>query len=721
MSNKNNSEKGAGNSRPILTISDFDRLREEFLAEGLSFPNYLIWLKRNRDYLKAKDFWHSTLSGNFLPEILASDEKEKFLEQYFSSDENCNPELNKRLSELETATFMRFFKIFGLHRSVQFWNWVRDNAGTNEVLLYLKAESAILLKSETAIKSQEAADYNYLLRFPVDQVLFGFSLWHQYFLCSKEVMGNDGLLTSIEMALANEISDYLKYWVANNEKGIRVHEFKNQDDLDRQWYYYSPRRLGDPPKPIDVPVPPAYQLILKIVDRIIDRRYRKSTIEQIEGGLLSLVLENGKINTIETPAFQEYWINDKKSQYEDIYTSKASDLLENLGKSRIENFAKLFSSIDSCLSHFDFYALPHKVTTHEATEIDFHKVFSLLKHFAEFKGPPRRNHIPAIGNLKEPMVMIGNEGPPEFVKLFGPNSYFAIFDLNELVVKVSQYFIWTVEETNNILNFLSTDLDTGIIGQSWLGRPFIKHNGKYFWVGRFLRERKWERALEGRIRREKFADTSVNQISSNFEARIGNLFREAGFKILVSKKFKSKNNVSGDIDVLAYKNGFLFLIEAKNVLGVESFTHAQFIEALRFEGAAVYQLDKISNFIEEEWDKVREWLGLKESSVQEVTIAPLIVSSSFEGDLKVFKGYYKVSLLEIEVILKNNAEKLYPNLMVDLFHLSRNINNPKFKGKPGNRKKIDLWKGAKTCSPEILIECIVTERVWDRMKEDWVF
>ena len=131
--------------------------------------------------------------------------------------------------------------------------------------------------------------------------------------------------------------------------------------------------------------------------------------------------------------------------------------------------------------------------------------------------------------------------------------------------------------------------------------------------------------------------------------------KKAGTKSGSGIKFKASNGENGDIDVFAYKDGVLLIAEAKSRYLSNDFSHAAHTEAIKLEGKAAEQLDKIQRYLESDWEDAKEKLGISTPKpFEKIKVIPLILTNTYEGDFKLYKKrYHKITLLELEVIAKN--------------------------------------------------------------------
>jgi hypothetical protein len=107
----------------------------------------------------------------------------------------------------------------------------------------------------------------------------------------------------------------------------------------------------------------------------------------------------------------------------------------------------------------------------------------------------------------------------------------------------------------------------------------------------------------------------------------------------------------GDIDVLAYKDGTLFIIEAKMTFHRQ---HARqvngVIEALN-KGST--QLSKILNLLSDYWNEIHEKINAPRD-LTKLNIVPLLIHNSFEYDHCYFGSYLKISDFELQMLFADS-------------------------------------------------------------------
>ena len=130
---------------------------------------------------------------------------------------------------------------------------------------------------------------------------------------------------------------------------------------------------------------------------------------------------------------------------------------------------------------------------------------------------------------------------------------------------------------------------------------------------------------------------------------------------------KSFNQVKekGDYDCLAYKDGVLFVIQAK-ATHIRASLKDNFLFTEREITKAKRQIDKNLVDLNENFEVIRNKLKIKETSIGQLQIFPLIVTTSFEKDgetlVSSFDPKYKIhkiSLFELQIILRGEEQNMF--------------------------------------------------------------
>jgi Holliday junction resolvase len=422
-----------------------------------------------------------------------------------------------------------------------------------------------------------------------------------------------------------------------------------------------------------------------LIDEMIERARQKNIIELYLSGYADFQSVIIIAPLLTNKNHRNFRINDAKSEPEEFYFFEFNIEYAQLSKTDISHSIKFWN----------FYKLPLRLKmSNDNDYVDMLKVFKLLKHFT--------------------------------VEIQYDN--IRVFEYDKLILSISESFKWHVGEVQLILSFLTFDLLSSKYPGYWIDRPFFRSANKVFWIGPFLRDRRWEIVFLNRIKFEPEKNFKTEngkymkqEIAQNFEKKIEELFKSSGFKTISSLRFKSANEQKGDFDVLAFKDNHLIVCEAKTGLRTDEFVHASKTEAMRLEGKAADQLIKAIHNIKEDWSNLKTKLKLSASlKIEDIEIIPLIITDNFEGDLRLYKKtILKTSLLELEVNLKNKKRELLELYLME--QPDMNSLNKDFKDNNMNSINWDLWNGENECSVKNLIKNIEENAIWKELETVWKF
>lgn len=664
----------------------FNELSELFIANNLPFHELIIFYKRKDCIFYDEKYWQSNLPLLYFDKIIESDLKVSLLHAYFKNNNFCNDKINEQLFLINPKEFIRFIKFSRAFYQTNFWNSLVGLEKKFPALEQLVRELTIIRQKTDELHEETQKEDTFLLQFSLPELIVAFALGHHLFKYQDNVAGNKVFQTEIEMALVEEMGRVINLFFTHNKQNVSI-QFKDNSEL--QTHFKSKIKS---PKSDSV-----LSFLLERMQKMIDRKSLQGRIDLYCCGYLDFVNSHDQPYSLRTnQSHAEFVFNNKKSGPEEYYLGDMSltTSIEVLKQNRISG--------EEEIKHFKYYGIPTQINLNGKL-IDLRKVFKMVKHFSVYKGPPE----------------LSNPAPQYFKNVFGANEPISLFDYSTLIKDMSTFFKWEEKECADMIEFLSTNLDlVKNENENWLANPFIISQGKVLWVGTFLRDRRWENIILNKIKSEKRLERNINTISKNLELNVINLFKSAGFKAFGLKTFRTKSGKSGDVDVLAYRDGCLIIAEVKSGSRSDDFTHARFAEIIRLEGCAAEQLDKIEEYIKEDWEKIKQENNIETRKPSEkIVFYPMIITDYFEGDLGLYKDKYcKTSLVELDVIIHNNKEKLLKSYYLQQFHnnfLNENFNKEKIK------IKYDLWNKKKALSAETLINIIESNTVWKEIENIW--
>lgn len=131
------------------------------------------------------------------------------------------------------------------------------------------------------------------------------------------------------------------------------------------------------------------------------------------------------------------------------------------------------------------------------------------------------------------------------------------------------------------------------------------------------------------------------EIAKHFEENIGTIFTRQRFSVLVGRKLGRQ----GEVDVLAYRDNTLFVVEAKTTSTRLLPSQVRPVRDRLNEGAS--QLDRVLKELPLHWGEISRELHAPEKW-DAVSVVTLLVSSSFEFDHLYFGQHLKISFFELE-------------------------------------------------------------------------
>jgi hypothetical protein len=365
--------------------------------------------------------------------------------------------------------------------------------------------------------------------------------------------------------------------------------------------------------------------------------------------------------------------NDNKNRYLDNY------FIEEINPNN--GFIK--NAIKMSVKYFDFNKLPllyiykSKRNKHK---IDFEKIFKLLHTFSLYFGTQEK------------------EVPTKFRKLFGTGLLLHT-EYIQLTANISKYFEWSLEEAEQIIDFLTlnTDLKTKRNADITI-TPFVRIGDKIIWISNLMEEVRWSIQMHQRLLQTDYSHTNAEDQKS-LEKEIADKFSLQNFNALSSHKYKN-----GEIDTIAYKNGYLFLIELKSTFFVEDAKRmASYFETkIRY---AQKQLLRGEKDIRDNFEEYKKLLKI-DRPFEKLKIIPIIVSNTFDNDrLLNSSNIYSISLIELIIILTNSKKSITKIKINGRYGYAPYIS--------GHNHIVDnLWQKDE-CMPEDIINAIDNNIVWD--------
>lgn len=216
---------------------------------------------------------------------------------------------------------------------------------------------------------------------------------------------------------------------------------------------------------------------------------------------------------------------------------------------------------------------------------------------------------------------------------------------------------------------------------------------------------------------------SEQSLSTYFEEWIGSLFEDTQFKVRCRYPIGNDRSL-GDIDIIAYKENTLVVIQAK-LTKIRHLINNIFWLPEKFEKGG------------EQLNTALEWLKKPENQTKvakdlciarpfkELRIVPLIVSNSLEYDHKYFGGHLKISAFELEAAVLNlhpgtiwKLNQEYQKYIVAAKNMASNTSAGQKTipvPSPNEIGKFQLYpetRGKRFNTADETIRCIEEQRLW---------
>jgi hypothetical protein len=185
--------------------------------------------------------------------------------------------------------------------------------------------------------------------------------------------------------------------------------------------------------------------------------------------------------------------------------------------------------------------------------------------------------------------------------------------------------------------------------------------------------------------------------------------------------FSNPNGETGEIDVLAYKDNYLFVCEVKTGKKSDGFNKNDDFENRIIRNQAYFQVQKEATYVSENLKSICNELKINDKiSLDKIKIIKLIVTDFYSGDIEtVNNDVLKTTLLELEVNLKNDKKSLFETYLISQSFL--NSNNQFYKNPNLENINWDLWNGKKELSVQQLVENLKNNAVWKELELVWDF
>jgi hypothetical protein len=682
----------------LLATSDYNEVRV--------YLKQTSYIKSNKD---SKLFWQSTLPITWFNQISKEPFLEELLFNYFRKQTLPNEAFLKQFfNSNKKPTLIKIIKLSEAFNHVSHWESFSVFQNDSQLKVFYKELQYI--KSYRGYWEEEEKEHNAFIKsMALEDILFQMTMCYEDFKQhSGKATGNRSKRVSYEAILINLLNTFLKIKKEDlKQKGLKV---DNQYDVN---YFKT------------IPVE-EYQVLKNKFREVVEFYFAKYDGEYQIKKYLSSFAEFEYIDDLESVLLtnKEHSLYRKtleRGMYDETYlTNRVVNNKEQLKKIKAlpEFWDRQFElDILSSIEYFNFLNIPAQISIKkENASIDLSKVLYLLKSFSLFFMLQ-----PSIGIVDK---FISQQVPKRFKDLFY-SDYIVCYEKDDFINKCVTYFKYSMEEIINILNFITLDLNDDISSNLDIKQnPLIKIGNQYVWMSSFMKDRRWEIALHSKMVKDDLINQ--NKVSGQSEIYLSNIFKEANFNAISGQRYKY-NNKSGEIDLLAYKDGVLFIGELKSTYVIEDMIKNSKYEARQFNKASE-QLDLAKDYVLNNFEDIRNLEELNiDCPLEDLKIETVIVSNIYQGDhIMVNNKHLKVSLFELLIILKDDlynmlvpkmGEALFDykleiplDMMLNMFN--RNNSNNKENNNTLSKEECSLWENEKDCSPNDVISAIIENKVW---------
>ncbi|NHN24101.1 hypothetical protein FIA58_000295 [Flavobacterium jejuense] len=705
--------------------------------ENASFSQVVPFIKKNSYFSDSRPnscselFWHSNLPIKWFKELINEPYLEELLFAYFSRPQNANLDFIKLfINSKYSAELIRIIKLSEAFKMDSHWITFSVFVKSNDLKVVYKELDYIRAyrqywKNETVIFENKINEIDY-----EDILIQMISYFEHFKRYSKKTVNNTGLITSYKAHLINILDIILnikkrgcvKNKIKNKYSSINFKKIaKEQLPPIRAIESLNNQQLVSNEK-----IDKQKKTFRELVEFFFAKDNSEYQIQKYLSGLAEFeMIENLEAELLTNTKYCLYRKTLEKGIYDEVYfTNKVienEELVKRINEQKEMLSKQLELSIYTSIEYFKYLKIPVIIDKKNTDEkIDLEKVLILLKSFSLFLMPQGRT---IINNE----IVFKNKVPQKFEETFDID-YLVSFEENELVEKCHQYFEWSKDEIQIIIEYLTTDLTSHKIDVQ--KRPLIKIGNQYIWLSSFLKDTRWEIILHRKIVKENSLNLSEQPIET--EKYISEIFKKAKFGSISSHVYKNKN-VPGEIDILAFKENTLFILELKSTYIGEDIMKTSKYEVLKFNSKASEQLNLAKDYIINNYDEIKKCknLGIN-CELKDLKIVTIIISNIYQSDNLIFRNeHHKISLFELMIILKNDLynmlvqkeckiltdEKM--DIPVNTMLQIENKSNLKYSKthKQINEDECSLWKENNSCSANDLTTAILESKVWKHQAE----
>lgn len=627
-----------------LFESDFEQA-VYLLFKGNSKINKLI---SDRKFLEK--FWNSLIPSKFgckivINTIYASD----FFKEYFKQKMIYHEFINDCFANCEDEV-LRYFRYYAAFLSDYHWKIFFDRYSKHEnsyiVKLFKEFETLRTLsgKSKEAIQGYDS----FIRNSTVDEIISGFSIYSEkiYFSCESEVFFQRR--RPILLSLLEDALNMKKRMSKEKKIDFPTEKKLNEASLNLLKFL----ELG------------RYPRIFKLFDDLDE-------IAQLDFLIEMYCWQNWKIDFIEGVPFikppeswsREEWNNvDRKYAYyfnyyyghniEDVEFAErfSEDAVNDVSKRGMMNFVFSSTYLLNELGitdkiHLKKYTVDASACLYLAGVVAGCYESQFQHVMAKFKSEGL-SYLDAIR-----MIFFKYNVAPRL-----PAEFRTLKQVSENAEKSGLPDIDTVKATYHLM---SANLEDTLISLD--NKAIIRSSSGYVLLMRYFHPDTISVFYNSILREEVNSNNSYSEFQ---EQKLSELLRLRGWAAESSVDLCSSRGQRCEIDAVAYNDGILFVVEAKQTYFRRS--HRSIMGHLSVLQKAGRQLEKTLMIIEDQYDEISRLLKI-ELPFKQLRIVPLIVSSSFEFDGHLFSGFRKVSLFELQLLLEGSAIRMKHSTLIKEF------------------------------------------------------
>lgn len=388
--------------------------------------------------------------------------------------------------------------------------------------------------------------------------------------------------------------------------------------------------------------PPIDKMVEKLLEFYDKKRHFNEFIKDITELELNYTVENEKVHLY--PVNEEYFIS-----------LKNTDIIKNIYFNIIKS--NIRENID------DKFFFVTNLNRETRTNIELHSKQVNFLFGNEVLGMDCHNIINVFYKLAERSIRKYEIDPPATnIKNhagWGAVNFRTINELSKATLdKIISKRKLTEEEMTKYMDIFSTDINNKDEKINLKTTPFLKYKDMYIWGHVFLAHKNLATLFNNNIILKNIKSKSIiKELSNKFENSVKKIFDEEKIKN-ISNCIPTDSNIRKfkDIDILAFKDNFLFVIETK--LTYDRLNYWNINEHINgaLKKGKKQLLERIENIHSYLTENVKKELGIINDNFK---IIPLIITSSFEGDFDCGDGISKYSIFELPMVLNSNLEDVY--------------------------------------------------------------